>query len=48
MTTIKIDPKTYILVPDGRDPEETKERFLEKLRINREKGMRSRIPYMLD
>ena len=48
MTTIKIDSKTYILVPDSRDPDEAKERFLEKLRISREKGMRNRVPYVLD
>lgn len=43
MTPIRIDAKTIILVPDNKDPEKTKEKFLEKLRISREKGMRSRI-----
>jgi hypothetical protein len=46
MTTIRIDPKTYILVPDGQDPEAAKQRFIEKLNKSREKNLSNRIPHL--
>jgi hypothetical protein len=48
MTTIKIDPKTSIMVPDGQDPEAARQRFIERLNESREKRMRTRIPYISD
>jgi hypothetical protein len=48
MRTIRIDPKTVLLIPDSKEPEETKQKFLEKLNESREKRMRSRVPYLAE
>lgn len=45
MRIIKIDPKTFLQIPDNKDPEETKQKFIEKLNQSRNKGMRSRLPF---
>ncbi len=37
MRTLRIDSKTYLVIGDDKDPEETKQRFLDKLRISRER-----------
>jgi hypothetical protein len=48
MRTIIIDSKTFLQIQDNRDPEMARQRFIEKLTLSREKGLRSRIPFISD